>query len=393
MNEHERIERILKSLKKNSGNNLDELNIIRAPGRINLVGGHTDYNNGFVLPCSIDKDIIIGAYPSDDKVAIFESLNFNKKCSFQINNQDKVDDQWINYIKGIINEYKNDGLEINGIRGAIHGTIPMGSGMGSSGAYEIAIALILKYLNKIDISNIELVKKCFHAERDFLNIETGIMDQFTSLFGKKDSLLFIDCRSLEIEIIKIPSNEIKLLVINSNVKRAAKEALNQRKAECAKAINILKNIGIEIQSLRDLDIEVFNKYYNKLPKIIAKRVKHIIFENHRVLKAKKALKNGDLEIVGECMKESHISLRDDYEVSCKELDNLFEILKSYKGVYGIRMTGAGFGGCVVALINRNNEKSIIEEVKRKYSRISGKKPIIYSCQISNGASKYNSNIH
>ncbi|MHA1229042.1 MAG: galactokinase [Candidatus Helarchaeota archaeon] len=368
--------------------NLDEILFVRAPGRVNLVGGHTDYNLGFVLPCSVDRDIIIGAVAIENSGdAVFTSLNFNNTISFQLNDFNFVNHSWVNYIKGIIYQFKKDGLQISGMKGAIHGTIPIGGGMGSSGAYEVAIALCLKYLNNIDISDLDLVIKCFKAEKEFLKIETGIMDQFTSLFGREDSVICIDCKSLNYEVIKLPSDNIKLLVINSNVKREAKSALNQRKMECAKAVEILNKNNVNIESLRDLSVENFEKYKSLLPRTISMRAQHVVYENERVLMAKEALKNGELDKVGILMKESHISLRDYYEVSCKELDYIFEIVKDLDGVYGVRMTGAGFGGCVVVLIDENFEKMIINTVNKKYSILANKNPTIYSCRISKGASK------
>ncbi|MBD3228084.1 MAG: galactokinase [Candidatus Lokiarchaeota archaeon] len=271
----------------------------------------------------------------------------------------------------------------------IHGTIPIGSGMGSSGAFEVAIAFTLKELNSINISKVEMAKICFRAERDFLEIETGIMDQFTSVFGEKDSALFIDCRSLDFEVINFPSNEIKLLVIDSNVKRAAKSALNKRKYECNKAIDILESNNIKIEALRDLDPDIYEKVKGFFPKTIAKRVKHIVYENQRVLLAKKALENGDLNALGRFMNESHVSLSRDYEVSCKELDEIFNIARNLKGVYGVRMTGAGFGGCVIALINKYYEKYLIEKISKQYSLRVGKNASIYPCDISNGALRLN----
>ncbi|MHA1269595.1 MAG: galactokinase [Candidatus Helarchaeota archaeon] len=388
MNKEQRINLVINELKKFADFRTDNMCFIRAPGRVNLVGGHTDYNLGFVLPCAVDKDIIIGSFPINNKIAQFVSLNFNNTFSFDLNDFIIVKEHWVNYIKGIIYGFTQSYL-INGMRGIIHGEIPMGGGMGSSGAYEIAIALTIKHLNKIKISNIDLIKICYYAEKDFLGIETGIMDQFTSLFGQKDAAICIDCKTLNYEILKIPSKDIKLLVVNSNVKRAAKEALNQRKIECTKAVELLKNKGISINSLRDLNVEDLKKYKHLLSGVIFKRAKHIVYENERVLTAKNALKEDDLMTVGKCMKESHISLRDNYEVSCKELDIIFKILNNLEGVYGARMTGAGFGGCVVALIDLNYENRIIPKIEEEYKSLAGKKATIYSCKISDGASKLN----
>lgn len=383
---NKRLEDIINNLKQFKGFSIEDVSFVRAPGRVNLVGGHTDYNLGYVLPCSVNKDIIIGGFNYNGNKATFNSLNFNKSYTFDIEDSSMINEQWINYIKGIITEFKNKGHKVNGLKAVIHGTIPMESGMGSSGAYEIALALLFKTLNNVEISDIDLVKLCYKAEKEFLGIETGVMDQYASLFGKKNSAIFIDCKTLDYKIINIKQKDIELLVINSNVKRSAKKALNQRKSECAEAVNILNENGLEINSLRDLSADNFEKYKHFLPKIIAKRVKHIVYENERVLIAKESLEKGDLETVGNCMKESHVSLKEDYQVSCKELDALFDILINHKGVYGSRMTGAGFGGCVIALIDKKEEKNIIERVENRYPKMTGISPSIYPCEISDGAS-------
>lgn len=356
-----------------------------APGRVNLIGEHTDYNMGFVLPFAVDKDMMVAAAPNQSHIINLFSLNLNSSIRFSLDNlQFKAEDGWGNYVKGICFYLLQDGYEIGGIDGTLHGTVPIGSGLSSSAALEVSMGYIFQLLFNLDISPLDLIKIAYRAEREYMGVQCGIMDQFVSVRGVRNSVLFIDCKSLEYEIIQMPNKDIKIVVLHTNVKRAAGSALNQRKTECFEAVKIFQKSNSAIESLRDVTPDFFEKNKGQLPQVLGKRAEHVIYENQRVLDAKEALKKGDLEQLGKLMQKSHQSLATLYEVSCKELDAMVEISKEVPGVIGCRMTGAGLGGAVVSLVESDQVDNLIKQVSFKYPKLTNKEPIIYICNISDG---------
>jgi len=376
---------VVTNLKAKYKSEESKIKIAVGPGRANLIGGHTDYNMGFVLPCALDKDIILAAAPNQtDKVNLF-SLNLNNAVSFSLDDlKFKREDDWANYAKGICYYLKEAGHEIGGIDGVLHGTVPIGGGMSSSAALETSVGYIFQLLFNLDIPPLDLIKIAFRAEREFVGVQCGIMDQYVSVAGVKNSVIFIDCRSLDHEVIKMPSDEVSVVILHTNIKRAAGSALNDRKNECFEAVKILQKHDSKIEALRDVTPEFFEKYKGELPKILQQRAEHVIYENQRVIDAKQALLKGDLELLGKLMLESHQSLTDLYGVGIQELDAMIKISRAVPGVIGSRMTGAGLGGAVVSLVEKASMDELMKEVLEVYPKLTNKQPLIYNCTISDG---------
>jgi len=363
----------------------DQVKIVVAPGRVNLIGGHTDYNMGFVLPCAVDKDMMIAAAPTQTDTVKLHSLNLENSFNFTLNNlQFQKEDRWSNYAKGVCKYLLEFGHQIRGMTGVLHGTVPIGSGMSSSAALEVSIGYSFQILYRLDIPALDLIKIAYRAEREFIGVMCGIMDQYVSVAGVKNSVIFIDCRSLDHEIIEMPSKNIQVVILHTNMKRSAGDALNQRKNECFEAVRLLHQQEASIETLRDLSVEKFEKMKGILPPMLRKRAQHIVFENQRVLDAKNALKEGNLEKLGALMYESHTSLADLFEVSINELDYMIELARNSPGVIGARMTGAGLGGAVVCLVEEGKVNQLISKVEREYPRKANKQPIIYICKIADG---------
>jgi galactokinase len=389
-NMEHRKESVLKKLKsqfsiKDAGVPASEIKVAVAPGRVNLIGEHTDYNMGFVLPCAVDKDIMIAATANGTDTINLYSMNLENSISFPLKNlQFKAEDGWINYIKGICYYLIEDGYDIGGIDGVLHGTVPIGSGMSSSAALEVSVGFIFQLLFHLNIAPLALIKIAFRAENQFMGVSCGIMDQYVSVRGVENNFLFIDCRSLDYDVIELQNKDIQVVILHTNVKRAAASALNKRKNECLEAVSLFQKYDSSINTLRDVSIDVFEKQKNTLPPTLRHRAQHVIYENQRVLDAKKALKENDLETLGKLMYESHKSLADLYEVSIKELDTMVDIARDVPGVVGARMTGAGLGGAVVCLVEQEKVDKLVSEVFFRYPKLTNKQPLTYVCKISDG---------
>jgi len=358
----------------------------RAPGRVNLIGEHTDYNGGFVLPAAIEYEIQILAAPvKGNKVELY-SVNFQGKDSFDLQKIEKsMVNTWSNYIRGIIKEFQHAGFMPEGFKALISGNIPVGSGLSSSAAIEVATALMLSELFNFNISKKDMALLCQRAENNFVGVKCGIMDQYISVLGEKDHALLIDCRDLSYKKIPLPLEGYSLVICDSMASRElAGSAYNRRRKECDDGVNLLKKFYPEINSLRDVDIEDFKKVEEKIPMPVRKRCRHVISENHRTLRAADALMKGDLKLLGELMKESHISLRDDYEVSSEYLDCLVEEALSRDECEGSRLTGAGFGGCTVNLVQTEGLTEFTSKIKKIYKEKTGKTAEIYVTQASSG---------
>jgi len=361
-----------------------------APGRVNLIGEHTDYNDGFVMPMAIDKKITMLAQLRSDKIVKAYSLDYDQLLEFNIDKL-KYDEEniWINYIKGVISEIKKLSGDLQGLNLMFTGNVPQGAGLSSSAALEVVTALTVSDLNKVNIPKVEMALLAQRAENDFVGVQCGIMDQYISRLGKKEHALFIDCRSNDYELVPFKDDNYKIVICDSKVERGLVDSeYNQRREECSKAVEYLNSqLDDEIKALRDIDLKTLKKYQDGLDKIIYKRAHHVVSENERVLESSKALKAGELEKFGKLMYESHKSLKDDYQVSSKELDILVDAASQQEGVLGARMTGAGFGGCTVNLVNAEHVEEFSKNIRKIYEEKTGLKAEVYVSRPAEGASK------
>lgn len=359
-----------------------------APGRVNLIGGHTDYNEGFVLPMAIEKEIImLGQLRNDRLVRVFD-VGYNTEIDFSL---DKLiplrKNIWANYLMGVMDEIQKAGYPLQGANLIFISNIPKGAGLSSSAALEVVTALTMAKLNLLEIKSVEMALLCRRAENNFVGVSCGIMDQYVSCLGQKNYTLFIDCRSNDYELIPFKDPNYQVLICNSKIqRRLANSEYNKRREECKIATEFFKHkLNREIRALRDINIDEYKKHQTQLPEIIARRARHVISENYRVQTGAQALREGNFSAFGQLMIESHHSLKNDYEVSCIELDLLVNLALKQEGVLGARMTGAGFGGCTVNLIEKNYIDAFKKSIKNEYKKITGINSDIYVTRPAEGA--------
>ncbi|HHT67908.1 MAG TPA: galactokinase [Firmicutes bacterium] len=362
--------------------------VVWAPGRVNLLGEHTDYNEGFVFPMAIDAGIMmVGALNGSQEVNLY-SLDFNAQDSFEVQEiQPSSEKKWTNYVRGVGQQFQLAGFELQGMDVLIKGNVPQGAGLSSSAALEVAAAVLMRALHGWDIGDVALVKLTQRAENEFVGVASGIMDQFASMMGRKDHALFLDCRSLDYDLVPTPFEEqgYAVVVANSRVQRGLVDsAYNTRRQECTDAVAQLQKDLPSITSLRDVTVDQL-PLVNALPEALAQRARHVVTENHRVLTGIEALKTGDLESFGKALTASHHSLQHDFKVSCPELDLLVELALEVPGVLGSRMTGAGFGGCTVSLVPRSKVSLFEKTVGEEYLAKTGLQAEFYVFNASQGA--------
>jgi galactokinase len=357
--------------------------ITRAPGRVNLIGEHTDYNDGWVMPIAIDYDIRLAIKKrSDRKVRLF-SIDFNRDDLFDLDDIGHADSSngWANYPRGVADVLQKAGYQLSGMDAVITGNVPRGAGLSSSAAMELATATAFRILNGLDISPVKVALLCQKAENEFVGMRCGIMDQFISSLGQSSRALLVDCRSLEYQLVQIPAG-VTVLVINSGVSHSLVDsAYNERREQCEAGARALG-----VKALRDISVETFEARQHELPELTARRCRHVVTEDQRVLDGVKALNKGDVATFGKLMNASHQSMRDWFEISTPEIDILVDIQQHIKGCYGARMTGGGFGGCTVALVEQHAVQKVVDAVKAEYPIRTGKTPEIHICNATTGAS-------
>lgn len=362
--------------------------VVRAPGRVELLGNHTDYNEGFVLPAAINMDVLAaGSLRGDDTVSVY-SVNKDSAVEFSLSAIEYDErDKWSNYVRGVLFFLQKAGIELKGANIAISGNVPVGSGLSSSAAIEMAVAKLQQELLGFEMSGPDLAFIGKHAENEFVGVQTGIMDQFVSCLGRKDHALFLDCRTLAYEHLPLDTGRIKIVVCDTMKRRGlVGSEYDQRRKQCEEAARLLSQWIPNVRALRDVSVSDFERFKSGLPELIRKRAQHVIYENERVLKSREALKSGDYQTFARLLDECHESARDLYEVSSPELDTMVEVCRSAPGAMCARLTGAGFGGCTVSLVRDEDVDGFVEEVKRGYEKRTGILPEVYVCTAEDGAS-------
>jgi galactokinase len=349
--------------------------LFRAPGRVNLIGEHTDYNDGFVMPVALDFATLVAAAPRADGRLVIRSADFEEEVSYPLDDRGAVRaGHWSDYVRGVAVVALRQGLDIQGATLLLQGDVPMGAGLSSSASVEVATALALLSLSDITLSKPDLALLCQRAENEFVGMRCGIMDQFISACGQQGHALLVDCRSLETRLLPLSSNA-QVVICNSMVRHELTGGeYNERRQACEEGARLLG-----VKALRDATPEAVDGLDDE---ILRRRCRHVVAENLRVQSAAEALVRGDFAEFGRLMLESHQSLRDDYQVSCPELDQLVEIARSLPGVYGSRMTGGGFGGCTVSLVRRQDVPDFVQAIADSYPTEQ-----IFVCDASAGATE------
>jgi galactokinase len=360
--------------------------IFRAPGRVNVIGEHTDYNDGFVMPAAIELYTWVAAARREDRIVEAYSGYFDEKIILSLDAlAGPPRRHWRDFLRGITETLEGAGHKLTGANLVIHGEVPVGAGLSSSASLEVAIALALTSLSGITLPCLELVKLCQKAEHEYVGTRCGIMDQFIATFGVAGHVLMLDCRSLEYQLLPMPKH-VRLVVCNSMVQHElASGEYNERRADCEIGVKLLQPYLPKIHALRDVEIADLEAHRQVLSATVYRRCRHVVTENQRVLAAAKALQSGDAVRFGHLMYRSHASLRDDYEVSCRELDLLVHLASSIPGVYGARMTGGGFGGCTINLVKTDAADTFKAHIAEAYSEATGITPDVYICDPAQGA--------
>lgn len=357
---------------------------IQAPGRVNLIGEHTDYNDGFVLPCAIDYQTVIScAARNDHLIRVIAADYDNQTDEFSLDAPIVTHDsqQWANYVRGVVKHLLKRDSSFGGADLVISGNVPQGAGLSSSASLEVAVGTVFQQLYHLPLDGAQIALNGQEAENQFVGCNCGIMDQLISALGKKDHALLIDCRTLGTKAVSMPEG-VAIVIINSNFKRTlVGSEYNTRRQQCETGARFFQQ-----PALRDVSLETFNAVANELDPLVAKRVRHVLTENARTVEAASALEKGDLQRMGQLMAESHASMRDDFEITVPQIDTLVDIVKATIGEQGgVRMTGGGFGGCVVALIPQALVPAVQQAVAEQYEAKTGIKETFYVCKPSQGA--------
>ena len=367
----------------------DTPRIFRAPGRVNLIGEHTDYNDGFAMPAAVGLSTYVAIAARPDRKIVIRSEEFPGNFEFDVDClPEKRTGAWCDYVVGVASVLQQKGHRLHGANVLVHGEVPLAAGLSSSAALEVASALALMSVDQTQLPLPEVAKLCQQAENNFVGARVGIMDQFVSCMGRVGHALLLDCRSLEFQLVPIPAG-IRLVVCNTMVKHdLATGAYNTRREECEEGVRYFTKWNPAIRSLRDVSVELLDQHLLDLPVTIAKRCAHVVRENQRTLDTSLALAQEDLARVGRSMRESHDSLRDLYEVSCRELDTMVEAAEGLPGFLGGRMTGGGFGGCTVNLVREDSAEDFAKQIAGRYRQAIGIDPQVYLCTAEDGAGEF-----
>lgn len=359
--------------------------VARAPGRINLLGEHTDYNEGFVLPASIDRYAFVAVQKRDDRKIRLFAMDVNETAEFSLDDLHPVTMGWCNYILGIAHEFCTLSLPLNGFNLVLTSDVPSGAGLSSSAAISCATALALNHLFQCKVDKLEMAQMAQKAEHQFAGVQCGIMDPFASLFGRADHVIRLDCRSLQYAYIPVSFPDHQILLVDSGVKHAlASSAYNERRAQCREGVRIIADRYPGVRALRDASARQVDECLTFNP-VLHKRCRYVVDENQRVLDACADLESGDVKALGIKMALTHKGLQHQYEVSCAELDFLVQFALSMEGVAGARMMGGGFGGCTINLVRKDRLDSFIQEITHAYLEKWDVKPNLYRINIVDGA--------
>ncbi|WAM35438.1 galactokinase [Caldicellulosiruptor acetigenus] len=383
-----KIEELLKMFKEVYGEGKEPIRCFFSSGRVNLIGEHTDYNGGYVFPAALNVGTtVLVRKRNDNKIRLY-ATDLKELIEADIDRIDEYKNiRWGNYQLGVVKELKEEGYEVGGVDMLFHDTVPHGAGLSSSAAIECATGIaVYSLFNSKPIDKLKLSFICQRAENRFVGVNCGIMDQFASSLGKKDHAIFLNTRTMEYRYVPLKLGDYKIVISNTNKKRSlADSKYNERRSQCEKGLELLKK-ELNISCLGELDVETFEKYKDLIDdEIILKRVRHVVYEDDRVLKSIDVLQKGDLEGFGKLMIQSHISLRDDYEVTGLELDTLFDEALKVEGVIGSRMTGAGFGGCTVSIVHKDAVEEFVRKVGENYRAKTGLTAHFYTFEIDDGA--------
>ena len=357
-----------------------------APGRVNLIGEHTDYNEGFVLPAAVDKLIVFAVKPNS--VGSFRFFAFDLGESFETEEENiaKSDTAWANYLLGVVAQFRKAGLTVTAFDCVFGGNVPLGAGMSSSAAIEVGMAFAINDMFGLGVNRLTMTKFAQMAEHEYAGVNCGIMDQFASMHGKAGHVVRLDCRSLDFEYFPLDTTDYRLVLVNTGVKHElASSEYNKRRAECEAGVKILQKHYSGVRSLRDVTMEMLEAHRSEFGDVVYRRCSYIVEENERLLAGCKALANGDFAAFGQLMFGSHEGLSHKYEVSCAELDQLVAIARTAPGVLGSRMMGGGFGGCTITLIEKSKVADFERAVKSSYKTPDGREPEIYEVVIGDGA--------
>ena len=361
--------------------------MVKSPGRINVIGEHTDYNEGFVLPGAIDKCIYAAAQKRhDDKIELC-SLEFNEGHSTSVDDLTPPSHAWTDYVLGVVDQFKTRGLNIGGFNMVVNGNVPIGAGMSSSAAVECSVAMALSIIFDVNLERQDIVDIAQMSEHQYAKVMCGVMDMFASVFGKKDHVIKLDCRSLKYEYVPLVLDGYQLVLFNTNVKHSlASTAYNERREECAQGVEWVAEQVKNVRSLRDVSLTMLDQYVLPKDKLIYRRCRFVVEESLRLLAACEDLKRNDLASMGEKMFETHDGLSREYEVSCRELDVMVSLVKDNPSVLGARMMGGGFGGCTINIVETATLPDIVAEVSQQYQAQTGLKAEHYVVRIGDGTS-------